>query len=300
MCQITFRSQLCQNNGYTNTFSKPKYRGCRAGTRKIRQIKTVVTKFDDFREAKYCAMGVNRSNLIDIQLEQRQCTNERWINFSLINPRSVRNKHMQINDFVVDNKLDFLAITETWLSEETESDIVHSLTPEGFSFSHKSGGGTGLIFNSYIKYKDIPTQSYMSFEVQEHVLFFYHISLRLCIIYRPPRCKNASLGDFFKEIEEYFTVCSSCTESLLIVGDFNIHFDSPDSHDVKRFYSLLGALVLQQKVDFPTHSSGHCLDLMIVKEDDMMFSKPVGKEPALSDHLAICSKFLSKKPDPSK
>ena len=95
-------------------------------------------------------------------------------------------------------------------------------------------------------------------------------------------------------------MCSSCTESLLIVGDFNIHFDSPDSHDVKRFYSLLGALGLQQKVDFSTHSSGHCLDLMIVKEDDMMFSRPVGKEPALSDNLAIYSKFLSKKPDQAK
>ena len=131
--------------------------------------------------------ALNKNNLIDIHFVPRQCSNERWIHFSLINARSVTNKHMQINDFVVDKKLDSLEITNTWLSE----DIVHSLTPEGFSFSHKprqikSGGGTGLISNSNIKSKYIPTQSYMSFEVQENVLFLSYL-LRL-IIYRPPRC----------------------------------------------------------------------------------------------------------------
>ena len=57
---------------------------------------------------------------------------------------------------------------------------MHSLTPEGFSLSHeprqnKSSGGTGLILKSNIKYKDIPTQSYMSFEVQKHMLFYDNI-----------------------------------------------------------------------------------------------------------------------------
>ena len=51
-------------------------------------------------------MGVNGNILIDIQLEPKQSTIEKWMTFSSIIVRSVRNKHIKIYDFVVDHKLD--------------------------------------------------------------------------------------------------------------------------------------------------------------------------------------------------
>ena len=47
-----------------------------------------------------------------------------------------------------------------------------------------------------------------------------------------------------------------------MTGDFHIHADS-DNQDAVRFRDLLGTFNLVQHVKFPTHRSGHMLDLMI-------------------------------------
>ena len=78
------------------------------------------------------------------------------------------------------------------------------------------------------------------------MLLFNYIFLGLCTIYRQPTYENALVGDVIKETK-YFADCPSCTESL-VVGDFNIYFESPDPHDVKRFYTL-SVMELQQKAD---------------------------------------------------
>ena len=112
-----------------------------------------------------------------------QCNNLRRTGLLLsgLSGPTVKNKHIQICYFVTQNKLDFLAITETWLSEQTEPHIEQSRTPAGFSFNHKprqneTGGGTGLIIKSTIKCKNIPTQRFRTFEFQEYVLLLEHCS----------------------------------------------------------------------------------------------------------------------------
>ena len=45
------------------------------------------------------------------------------------------------------------------------------------------------------------------------------------------------------------------SESLLIVGDFNIHVDIPRDPNAIRFLDLLSSMRLDQHVDKPTHTS---------------------------------------------
>lgn len=50
---------------------------------------------------------------------------------------SLNNKSMDIKDFVVDNKVDILALTEMWLRSGSESDyVVRDICPNGYSFKH--------------------------------------------------------------------------------------------------------------------------------------------------------------------
>ena len=44
---------------------------------------------------------------------------------AVINAQSVRNTPLVIADFVADNDLDFLAITETWLKQDGDLDVIH-------------------------------------------------------------------------------------------------------------------------------------------------------------------------------
>ena len=57
-------------------------------------------------------------------------------------------------------------------------------------------------------------------------------------------------------------------EQLLILGDFNIHYDKISDGNRWHLCKLLETHNLVQHVQGPTHQSGHTLDLVITREDD--------------------------------
>ena len=77
------------------------------------------------------------------------------------------------------------------------------------------------------------------------------------------------------------------SKHLLICGDFNIHVDNLHNADARTLYDLLESAGLQQVISEPTHTRGHTLDLLIVRESDDSI-KDVTILPTMpSDHAAI-------------
>ncbi len=68
---------------------------------------------------------------------------------------------------------------------------------------------------------------------------------------------------FISERHDLLTTLCSTTDKILIVGDFNIHIDTPSCNFVAAFLQLLDCLNLQKRVDVPKHSRGLTLDLVI-------------------------------------
>ena len=110
--------------------------------------------------------------------------------FTLFNARSVRNKAMAIKDYVVDNNIDILALTETWLRPGICDDLeVGILCPNGYRFlhvprTHGRGGGVGLLFKDKLRINSVLTDDFQSLEVMhidtlqvaEVYLVFYYLS----------------------------------------------------------------------------------------------------------------------------
>ena len=76
-----------------------------------------------------------------------QSTNKDQPTFCLLNARSLTNKWDEITDFVLENDIDALSITETWLSRDCQPPFL----PDGYSFIHvprpnRRGGGVGLLY----------------------------------------------------------------------------------------------------------------------------------------------------------
>jgi len=92
-------------------------------------------------------VSINKNDHITIKQQQQQ-----HVQLGLINARSINNKALYIKDFMVDNKFDILAITETWLNgKDTDQRKIHEICPSGFSLKHisrknRKGGGVAIIY----------------------------------------------------------------------------------------------------------------------------------------------------------
>ena len=73
-----------------------------------------------------------------------------------VNARSMRDKAPALSDLVVSKGIDFLGITETWLTTRENSSDLTEMTPYGFSFLrtprvNKRGGGVDLFVSNAFK-----------------------------------------------------------------------------------------------------------------------------------------------------
>jgi hypothetical protein len=219
------------------------------------------------------------------------------LNFAHANVRSAAsvtpdiNKPAIIQDFVLTNNIDFLAMTETWLSPSSPQSTLNSLTPPSYSLQHVPrllgvGGGVALLHKTDLHTSQVPTPTFSTFESLCVRVALPSTSLTVLTIYRPPSSsKPQFLADFATLLE---TLASSPSE-LLITGDFNFHVDqSVPTTDIP-FLELLDTFSLQQHVQFPTHTSSHTLDLLITRLSSQLITSVSSCDLGISDHLAISS-----------
>ena len=87
------------------------------------------------------------------------------LHLGTVNAHSMRDKAPALTDFTTSNRIDPLAITETWLTNREISADLIEMTPRGFSFqkpkAQSSGGGLGLFVSSAHKFTStsLPTQT---------------------------------------------------------------------------------------------------------------------------------------------
>ena len=89
------------------------------------------------------------SNLVQVKISKqvKVVKPSKCLSVALLNARSVNNKTLVINDFILENKLDLVALTETWLTDGALNTLViGELVPPGYSVINvprKSGIGGG-------------------------------------------------------------------------------------------------------------------------------------------------------------
>ena len=90
------------------------------------------------------------------------------------------------------------------------------------------------------------------------------------------------ITEFLDLLEQYTTVPGN----LLIMGDFNIHYDQPSNTNVSRLRTLLHDNRPLQVIHGPTHQKGHTLDWLVVRGDCCLHQADV-MDLALADHKAV-------------
>lgn len=208
----------------------------------------------------------------------------------LLNAQSITNKSCLIHDHILNKCLDFMCITETWHQPDTFLSLNESCPP-GYSYLQKArstgrGGGLSVIHRSDLELSLQPLPELSSFEClafkcrsPSPVLFL--------LIYRPPK-PNSS---FITEMSNLLTAFCTSSADVIILGDMNIHIDTPSCRFAAEFLQLLDCFNLKQLVDVPTHTRGHTLDLVITNSAPLTNLQVY--DLGVSDHKAISMELPS-------
>ena len=105
--------------------------------------------------------------------------------------------------------------------------------------------------------------------------------------------KSAYLSEFSDLIERL----SIQPGKLLIVGDFNVHWDKQDWQEGKDLVTLLASFNLEQHVKEITHTFRHILDYVISGPDDDLLDD-CDVDSLLSEHHAVHFTLKCQKPHP--
>ncbi len=306
-------------------------RGTSAGIRK-KQLISVHTGQGYLQPPKHGQMGINVDNLhvIDhpqhiqvnitsrkyepkkggVSLDNLNCIVEPSadpvpVKFGCVNARSVRNKSLELCEYIKDQNLDILAITETWLFSHDLA-IIRKLTPNGYNLKHeprndRQGGGVAIIYREGIKCEGRPSIQPTTFEHMVYKFTSHVKSMTLAVLYRPTHSEknNKPMSLFFDELTDLLENLSTSVDELLVVGDFNIHVDNKLNRDAIHLLDLLDSFNLIQHVNEPTHKDGHTLDLIITRPGNFITNLTV--DSLISDHFSVlCHLPLPRPPQEKK
>lgn len=284
------------------------HRGCRAGTNKQHQIKPLISVRPS---CFYNKNKLNKSNLVKISFVHPSYSSHMECRFAVWNAASIKKNNCSTSliDFIVTNRLDMLAITETWLKGDDRdnrvlADLANSLLD--FNVHHvprsngAAGGGICIIIRKGFVVTINKCSVFASFEHMDVTINSTSKSLRLVVIYRPPPSKKNKtttsmfLDEFSTLIERLAMISTSI--HVLLTGDFNIHVDDTNDTVGKKFLDMLVSTDLHQLVTGSTHRHGHTLDLVITRQADDTIHDIKLDHSLPSDHAAVVMRVEISKP----
>ena len=192
-------------------------------------------------------MKQSNPNLRSLPRSTEPITQQHFLKLALLNTRSLNNKALILNEFITDNNLDFLCITETW-HNHLDYFSLNQATPPGYTYIDQprptgKGGGAASIHKKDLKIITISTPPVHSFE---KIAFKLPgpAPLVIAVIYRPPKPNPSFLSDFSDLVAQL----SAISPSVLLLGDFNYHIDNRNCKQASDFLDLLDSHNLTQHV----------------------------------------------------
>ena len=241
---------------------------------------------------------VSHGNLQTICTDLVEQERTKHFRIGYINAQSCRNKSEEIFDLIIEKNIDIQLITETWLAQHGDDVTIQNLTPsyficKSFTRPNRRGGGIAIIYKNILQRKlQIKLNlsfDHTSFEAAEFSIDQGFKFFQVICIYRPPYSGSNKLSPavFINEFEQLLCSLSSKSRHTIILGDFNLHFDSDSSNDVNRMKDLINQCSMEKLIFNSTHRAGHILDCVVVKKDYKTVDNVAVLDHLLSDHCSI-------------
>ena len=201
-------------------------------------------------------------------------------------------------------KTDICIVTETLLKENDDTWLECSdISRNGYKIqTHnrniRKGGGLAIVYRSNLNVSVTGANQTRSMEYAIWKVNTGTVIINIITIYHPPyldinQSTNAMFLDDLTDILEKHLMSLS---NIVVAGDFNMCIDKKTHPDVNLFKDMVQAFGLDCQVKFPTHWSGHTLDLILTEAIGNIKMSKCEPGVFLSDQSSIESILNIKKP----
>nr|XP_061827608.1 uncharacterized protein LOC133613810 [Nerophis lumbriciformis] len=238
----------------------------------------------------------NKHNIINIattdNFNKNSSKQPTTYNMGFLNIRSLSSKTLLVNEVIRDYNLDVIGLAETWLKPD-DFFALGEASPPGYAGAHiarpiKRGGGVALIHNKNFNLTPNLNNKYNSFEMLT-MRFVTPLPLHLAVIYHPPGPNS----DFISEFSEFVADLVTHADNIIIMGDFNIHMNTPSDPQCMALQTIIDSCGLTQIINEPTHRNGNTIDLVLVRGVTTSKVTILPYTKVMSDHYLIKFEVLT-------
>jgi exonuclease III len=224
-----------------------------------------------------------------MKLSSANCKMLLWNVWSIANEEKLTN----LIQILEDKDISIACITETWFDRKSGT-FSRTIKNAGYDLHHafrenKRGGGCAIIYkkNLSVKKGEASTTEFSSFEYS--YVTFTVMSGRKVMIICIYRKQEISFNIFHDEWTSYMEKLFKISDTLLVMGDFNVWADRADDKDAEKLCQLMNGYGLTQMVEEPTQRSGHTLDHIYLNQYQIDSKHEVlnGTMGLTTDHLPI-------------
>ena len=170
--------------------------------------------------------GVNLCNLI--QITRLPALIDQQLKIVTVNTQSIRHKDLQVSELLSDCNLDFVVVTEIWLTNNQSNNIC--LEGTCLNKDHLrmlmnnrvgwKGGGIALIYKKEYSVERIKNGTKSSFQCSIWSVNARNKHLTIIRLYHPPYSPmNPTNNIFIEEITELLTEVLPSSKKYIILGD---------------------------------------------------------------------------------
>lgn len=195
-----------------------------------------------------------------------------------LNIRSLLPKIHNIREHIANLNFDILAISETWLTNNIENDII---SIEGYTVIRRDrprrAGGVCIYIRKKYKYNII----YSDPEIEQLWISLNNIAIG--VLYRP---EYTNYKYFLNQLEISVDNALSSCEKIIFVGDLNIDMNKINDPKTVALNSVINSLDMKQIVHNPTRvtlTSATLIDLIVISSNCQLISTDL-IDVTFSDH----------------
>lgn len=204
-----------------------------------------------------------------------------------VNVRSLTHNFVNFRGRVLERDLDIIAVSETWLTDAIEDEVVR-IDGNGMVRRDRGdgrrGGGVAFYIRSPLCFQVIGDLPQMR---SEQLWIRVRNQSKVYAVGVWYRGGDLPLNIFFEEFEECLSFLAPTCDTLICTGDFNINYLDIGGSNILKLNDILYSYNLSQVVTEPTRF-GNLLDLfMITSGVDCVCS--VVHTPDIADHdMVVC------------